>query len=70
MIATDGLMDNLHVPEIIERIRSGPLDKAVEKVVSLANQRMAGLSEAQPSKPDDLSLILFRKPGRARIIGG
>ena len=62
MIASDGLMDNLHLPEIIERIRTGPLPEAVEKVISLAKRRMAGLSEAQPSKPDDLSLILFRKP--------
>ncbi len=62
MIASDGLMDNLHLPEIVERIRKGPLTDALEKVVSLAKHRMAGLSEAQPSKPDDLSLILFRKP--------
>jgi serine/threonine protein phosphatase PrpC len=64
MIASDGLMDNLHLPEIVDRIRAGPLDEALEKVVSLAERRMAGVSEAQPSKPDDLSLILFRKPVR------
>jgi serine/threonine protein phosphatase PrpC len=62
MIASDGLMDNLHIDEIVDRIRTGPLEDAVEKVVSLARRRMAGLSSAQPSKPDDLSLILYRKP--------
>lgn len=61
MLASDGVMDNLHVNEIIERIRKGPLGEAADKVVALARHRMAGLSAAQPSKPDDLSLILFRK---------
>lgn len=61
LIASDGLMDNVHLGEIIERVRKGPLDDAVEKVVALAERRMAGVSSVQPSKPDDLSLVLFRK---------
>ncbi|NIL94400.1 MAG: SpoIIE family protein phosphatase [Woeseiaceae bacterium] len=65
MLATDGLMDNVHLGEIIERIRKGTLGDAVERVISLADRRMAGVSPAQPSKPDDLSLILFRKPGQS-----
>ena len=62
LLASDGLMDNVHVDEIVERIRKGPLDAAAERVISLANRRMAGALAGQPSKPDDLSLILFRKP--------
>jgi len=61
LLASDGLMDNVHLEEIIQRIRKGPLDEAVACVISLANHRMAGESEGQPSKPDDLSLLLFRK---------
>ena len=57
-------MDNVHVHEIIERIRKGPIAKAADAVISLANRRMASDSTEQPSKPDDLSLILFRKPYR------
>jgi hypothetical protein len=34
---------------------------AMTKLVALANRRMADTSSAQPSKPDDLSTILFRK---------
>jgi serine/threonine protein phosphatase PrpC len=64
LLASDGLMDNVHLDEIIERIRKGPLGDATDRVVSLANRRMAGASAGQPSKPDDLSLILFRKPYR------
>ena len=65
LLASDGLMDNVHVDEIIERIRKGPLGISAERVVSLANRRMAGASAGQPSKPDDLSLILFRKNSRS-----
>jgi len=65
LLASDGLMDNVHSDEIIQRIRKGPLDEAVARLVSLANHRMAGESAGQPCKPDDLSLIVFRKPRRA-----
>jgi len=64
LLASDGLMDNVHVDEIIQRIRKGPINLALERVVALANRRMNGPSAGQPSKPDDLSLILFRKPHR------
>ena len=61
LLASDGLMDNVHVDEIIERIRKGPLEAAAERVIALARRRMAGIAPGQPSKPDDLSVILFRK---------
>jgi hypothetical protein len=54
-------MDNVHLDEIIERIRKGPLRDAAGKVVGLAKRRMTDTLSAQPSKPDDLSLILFRR---------
>lgn len=61
LLASDGLMDNVHLDEIIERVRKGPLDSAAERVISLAHRRMTGVSAALPSKPDDLSLILYRR---------
>jgi len=64
MVASDGLMDNVHVSEIVECIRKGPLPDAIDCAVKLAGRRMRGVRETQPSKPDDLSLILFRKPNR------
>lgn len=66
LIASDGLMDNVHTGEIVERIRKGPLDMAANALVTLARRRMGGSASEQPSKPDDLSLILFRKPHRKR----
>jgi len=62
LVASDGLMDNVHVDEIIEIVRKGPLSDALLAVVELAHQRMRNTEKGQPSKPDDLSLILFRKP--------
>ena len=64
VLASDGLMDNVLTAEIVERVRKGPLDKAADAVIGLAHRRMNGTAAEQPSKPDDLSLILFRKPHR------
>ena len=62
LVASDGLMDNVHVDEIIELVRKGPLQDAVHAIVEVALQRMKKAGKGEPSKPDDLSLILFRKP--------
>jgi serine/threonine protein phosphatase PrpC len=62
LVASDGLVDNVHVDEIVECIRIGPLGDAAERAVDLARRRMSAFRDGQPSKPDDLSLILFRKP--------
>jgi len=62
LLASDGLMDNVHVEEIIEFVRKGPLSEAVLSVVAQAEQRMKNARDGEPSKPDDLSLIVFRKP--------
>jgi len=70
LVASDGLTDNVHLDEIVEQVRTGGLAESAAAVVKLAEERMSGAVSGQPSKPDDLSLILFRKPGRARIIDG
>lgn len=64
VLASDGLMDNVLVAEVVERVRKGPLNKAADAVIGLARRRMNGTAAEQPSKPDDLSLILYRKPYR------
>jgi serine/threonine protein phosphatase PrpC len=60
LLASDGLFDNLLPDEIVETIRSGPLDEAVGTLVQTAQERMAGPSGDAPSKPDDLTVIAFR----------
>jgi serine/threonine protein phosphatase PrpC len=62
LLASDGLTDNIHIEEIIELTRKGPLHNAVDALTRLASRRMTGEARTKPSKPDDLSLILFRKP--------
>ncbi len=66
LVASDGLMDNIHTHEIVEMIRKGPLSDAIEAVSGLAKRRMVVESKHQPSKPDDLSVILFRKPYKGK----
>jgi len=68
LVASDGLTDNVHLDEIVEIIRKGKLAGSALAAAELARSRMTGNDAGQPCKPDDLSLILFRKPDRARII--
>jgi serine/threonine protein phosphatase PrpC len=70
LVASDGLTDNVHLDETIELIRKGSLAESGSAVAALARKRMTNKAPGQPSKPDDLSLILFRKPDRTRMIDG
>jgi serine/threonine protein phosphatase PrpC len=63
LLTSDGLLDNLYVDEILKIIRAGPLKRAADGLVRLALNRMDGGS-SKPSKPDDLTLILYRQPRR------
>lgn len=60
LIASDGLVDNLHVEEIFERIRRGSLPEVARRLADDAQRRMREGESPHPSKPDDLTLILFR----------
>ncbi len=62
VLASDGVTDNVHIDELVEMVRKGPLDKSADSVIAKAVQRMTTERPGQPSKPDDLSLIVFRKP--------
>ena len=68
VVASDGLTDNVHLDEIVEHVRTGSMSESASAVAGLATRRMAAARDGQPSKPDDLSLILFRKPGRSHVI--
>ncbi|MDH3748875.1 MAG: serine/threonine-protein phosphatase, partial [Gammaproteobacteria bacterium] len=51
ILATDGLTDNVHIDEIVELTRKGPLDKAADVVIAKAVERMSHFRDGQPSKP-------------------
>ena len=70
LVASDGLTDNVHLDETIELVRKGSLAESGSAVAALARKRMTNKGSGQPSKPDDLSLILFRKQDRTRMIDG
>lgn len=60
LLASDGLSDNLHLPEIVECVRKGPLAKIIRELASHARGRMEREVEGEPSKPDDLTFAVFR----------
>lgn len=61
LLGSDGLFDNLHLPEIIEHIRKGPIKAGVQRLVEESHQRMKAPREGYPSKPDDLTIVAFRQ---------
>ena len=61
LLASDGLTDNLYLDEIIELTRRGPLARAATALRARALARMTGAETGRPSKPDDLSFVLFRR---------
>jgi PPM family protein phosphatase len=69
LLASDGLTDNLHFDEIVDNIRKGSLEAAADALTRLAKRRMTVESKNQPSKPDDLSVILFRKMQKRKTSG-
>ena len=60
LLASDGVLDNVHLEEIVELVRRGPLDVAAQKLVDQCRERMRGTDEAAPSKPDDTTFITYR----------
>ena len=67
LLASDGLSDNLHISEIIAMTRKGPLERSAQRLVTEADKRMQGASSDEPSKPDDLTFVVWRtSPKRVR----
>jgi PPM family protein phosphatase len=60
LVASDGLHDNLHLSEIVEQMRKGGLESAARKLERMAHERMRGARFDEPSKPDDLTFVLYR----------
>ncbi|MEJ2720235.1 MAG: protein phosphatase 2C domain-containing protein [bacterium] len=65
LLASDGLSDNLSTDEIVELIRKGPLETSVAALSGRVKQRMLNPNGGLPSKPDDLTFLLFRLNPRA-----
>jgi serine/threonine protein phosphatase PrpC len=61
VLASDGLFDNLHAHEIIEYLRRGPLLEGVKAATAECNLRMGQPQQGLPSKPDDVTVIAYRR---------
>lgn len=70
LVASDGLSDNLHTAEIVELMRKGSLSQAADRLQELSQSRMRAFTDpastSGPSKPDDLSFVLFRPAEQSR----
>jgi serine/threonine protein phosphatase PrpC len=66
LVASDGVLDNLHMDEIVALLRTGTAGEAARKIGALAGERMAAPLTGKPHKPDDLTLIVFSRRGVRR----
>ena len=71
VLGSDGLFDNLHLPEIVELIRKGPLDRCAAALADACRARMNNPEADHPSKLDDLTFVLYRRStaGTRRTVG-
>lgn len=60
LLGSDGLWDNLFLSEVVELIRIGELSESAGKLAETVIQRMDHPVAGLPSKPDDISFILYR----------
>ena len=60
VLASDGLFDNARAEEIINLIRTGPIASTGDSLHAFLSQRMRVAQPDEPSKPDDLSFVLYR----------
>jgi len=61
VLASDGLFDNFLVEDIIEHVRRGRVAGAAERLALECRRRMDTPDAAHPSKPDDLTFLLYRQ---------
>jgi PPM family protein phosphatase len=66
LVASDGVLDNLKLDEIVGFLKSGSAATAAAKIAAVATARMREAQDGQPHKPDDLTLIVFSQRGRRR----
>ncbi len=60
VIGSDGLFDNMHVAEIADLVRKGPLADAAAALIETCRRRMEAPVPDVPSKPDDLTFVIWR----------
>jgi serine/threonine protein phosphatase PrpC len=69
LMSSDGLIDNMYQDEIVEAVRKGPLNNVAETLLRICRQRMTEPIAGKPSKPDDLTFVVFRPAAKDRSTG-
>ena len=59
IVGSDGLWDNLRMEEVVQHGRAGRLEHRMRRLVELAEERMNSTDQVDPSKPDDLTILMF-----------
>ncbi|MDA1266365.1 MAG: serine/threonine-protein phosphatase [Planctomycetota bacterium] len=69
LVASDGVTDNLRTGELIELVRGGTVERAGQHLIEACRARMDDLTPrgGAPSKPDDLTCLLYR--GSSDFVG-
>lgn len=67
LLASDGLFDNMSEDEIVDIVRAGPMEEAARILAETCRRRMNEPRDGEPSKPDDLTFILFRPGPQSRV---
>ncbi|MEO0649762.1 MAG: PP2C family serine/threonine-protein phosphatase [Planctomycetota bacterium] len=60
LLASDGLLDNVTLAELVEALREPDIERSCAELGQLAEQRMRVEFDGKPSKPDDLTVAVFR----------
>lgn len=66
LLGSDGLFDNLHVEEVVAHVRKGSLERIADAMAALARSRMIDPTPDHPSKPDDLTFVIYRPDSSRR----
>lgn len=61
LLGSDGLWDNMLYDDIVDRIRKGPLADGLGQLVADCLDRMTDPTPDLPSKPDDLTVVAYRR---------
>lgn len=57
LLCSDGLTDNVELPDIADIVSSGPLDKCIDRL----HEHCQEIMHSEKGYPDDLSLLLYRR---------
>lgn len=63
LVASDGLLDNLLLDEIVDLLRMRSAGEVSARLAGLGRERMVEPKLGVPHKPDDLTLIAFSRRG-------